>query len=97
MSEPAYSPRLRTALVLTGTGTSGAYHAGVLKALGEAGVQTIIHYPIPPHLQQAYADLGCSRGRFPIAEQLAGEVLSIPVGPHMTEEQVEAVIAAIRA
>lgn len=39
MSEPAYSPRLRTALVLTGTGTSGAYHAGVLKALGEAGVK----------------------------------------------------------
>ena len=39
MSEPAYSPRLRTALVLTGTGTAGAYHAGVLKALGEAGVK----------------------------------------------------------
>ena len=42
MSEPAYSPRLRTALVLTGTGTSGAYHAGVLKALGEAGVKVDI-------------------------------------------------------
>ncbi|MEX2271323.1 MAG: patatin-like phospholipase family protein [Vicinamibacterales bacterium] len=39
MSEPGYSPRLRTALVLTGAGTSGAYHAGVLKALGEAGVK----------------------------------------------------------
>ena len=39
MSEPAYSPRLRTALVLSGAGTSGAYHAGVLKALGEAGVK----------------------------------------------------------
>lgn len=42
MSEPAYSPRLRTALVLTGTGTAGAYHAGVLKALGEAGVKVDI-------------------------------------------------------
>ena len=39
MSEPAYAPRLRTALVLSGTGTAGAYHAGVLKALGEAGVK----------------------------------------------------------
>lgn len=42
MSEPAYSPRLRTALVLTGTGTAGAYHAGVLKALAEAGVKVDI-------------------------------------------------------
>ena len=42
MSDPAYSPRLRTALVLSGTGTSGAYHAGVLKALGEAGVKVDI-------------------------------------------------------
>lgn len=42
MSEPAYSPRLRTALVLSGTGTAGAYHAGVLKALGEAGVKVDI-------------------------------------------------------
>lgn len=42
MSAPAYSPRLRTALVLSGTGTAGAYHAGVLKALGEAGVKVDI-------------------------------------------------------
>lgn len=68
-----------------------------LKArLDAAGVQTLIHYPIPPHLQKAYADLGHDRGDFPIAEQLAGEVLSLPIGPHMTDAEVAAVIEAVR-
>lgn len=64
--------------------------------LKAAGVETLIHYPIPPHLQAAYADLGYARGAFPIAEALADEVLSLPIGPHMTDEQVERVIAAVR-
>lgn len=69
-----------------------------LKArLDAAGVQTLIHYPIPPHLQRAYTDLGHGPGDFPIAEQLAGEVLSLPIGPQMTEAEVDTVIAAIRA
>jgi dTDP-3-amino-3,4,6-trideoxy-alpha-D-glucose transaminase len=66
-------------------------------ALEAEGVETIIHYPVPPHLQPAYADLGHRRGAFPIAERLADEVLSLPIGPHMAEEEVEAVIKAIRA
>jgi dTDP-4-amino-4,6-dideoxygalactose transaminase len=60
------------------------------------GIETIIHYPVPPHLQAAYADLGLGRGAFPIAERLADGVLSLPVGPHMDDEQVDAVIAAVR-
>jgi dTDP-4-amino-4,6-dideoxygalactose transaminase len=60
------------------------------------GVETIVHYPVPPHLQQAYADLDLPAGSFPIAERLANEVLSLPVGPHMSDEQVEHVIAAVR-
>lgn len=68
----------------------------LMARLTAAGVQTLIHYPIPPHLQQAYADLGHGPGSFPIAEQLAREVLSLPIGPHMTDEQVEAVIAAVK-
>lgn len=64
--------------------------------LDAAGVQTLIHYPIPPHLQKAYADLGYKRGDFPVAEQLAGEVLSLPIGPHMTDAEVDAVIDAVR-
>ena len=54
-------------------------------ALAQAGVQTLIHYPSPPHLQGAYSDLGLGRGSFPVAEQLADEVLSLPIGPHLTE------------
>jgi dTDP-4-amino-4,6-dideoxygalactose transaminase len=60
------------------------------------GVETIVHYPVPPHLQQAYAGLGLPAGTFPIAEGLANEVLSLPVGPHMSEQQVEKVIEAVR-
>lgn len=68
-----------------------------LKArLDAAGVQTLIHYPIPPHLQKAYADLGYKPGDFPIAEQLATEVLSLPIGPHMTDAEIDAVIDAVR-
>ena len=65
-------------------------------ALKAEGVDTIIHYPVPPHLQQAYSDLGHGRGAFPIAERLADEVLSLPIGPHMTDAEVEAVIGAVR-
>ena len=66
-------------------------------SLASAGIQTIIHYPIPPHLQQAYYDLGLPVGSFPIAEQLANEVLSLPIGPQMTDGEVDQVIAAARA
>ncbi len=64
--------------------------------LRAAGVETLIHYPIPPHRQQAYADLGLPAGSFPIAEQLASQVLSLPIGPQMSDAQVELVIAAVR-
>ena len=63
--------------------------------LGEQGVQTLVHYPIPPHRQQAYAELG--RPPLPIAERLAGRVLSLPIGPHLDDAAVEHVIAACRA
>lgn len=52
-------------------------------SLAERGIQTLVHYPIPPHLQEAYRDLGLSAGDLPIAEQLAQEVLSLPIGPHL--------------
>jgi dTDP-4-amino-4,6-dideoxygalactose transaminase len=51
--------------------------------LGERGVGTLIHYPIPPHLQNAYAELGFCEGSFPVAETMAREVLSLPMGPHV--------------
>ena len=58
-------------------------------------VQTLIHYPIPPHLQDAYADLAVSIGSLPIAERLAGRVLSLPMGPHLTLDQAQQVVDAI--
>ena len=60
------------------------------------GIGWMIHYPVPPHLQQAYQPLGYRRGDFPLAEQIADTCLSLPLFPGMTEQQVEQVAAAIR-
>jgi dTDP-4-amino-4,6-dideoxygalactose transaminase len=65
--------------------------------LAELGIETLIHYPIPPHLQPAYAELGYSPGDFPIAEMMHREVLSLPLWPGMSGAQVERVVAAVRA
>ena len=65
--------------------------------LAEAGVQTLIHYPIPPHRQLAYAGQGLAEGSLPIAERLAKTVLSLPIGPHLTMSDAERVAEAVRA
>ena len=59
------------------------------------GVSSLIHYPIPPHLSAAYANYGWNKGEFPIAEKIANEVLSLPIGPHMTEEQIQYIIESV--
>jgi dTDP-3-amino-3,4,6-trideoxy-alpha-D-glucose transaminase len=51
-----------------------------------AGIETLVHYPEPPHRSGAYAHLGLGGDRLPLADQFAGEVLSLPVGPHLTTE-----------
>jgi dTDP-4-amino-4,6-dideoxygalactose transaminase len=60
------------------------------------GVQTGIHYPVPVHLQKAYADPQYQAGHFPNAEKAAAEVLSLPMFPELTGAQIEAVGAAVR-
>lgn len=65
--------------------------------LTAAGIGTQIHYPVPPHLSPAYREAGWKRGDFPLAEQFANEVLSLPIGPHIGVVQVEEVCASIRA
>jgi dTDP-4-amino-4,6-dideoxygalactose transaminase len=54
------------------------------KAMKDDGIDTLIHYPIPPHLQQSYSQLGYRHGAFPIAERMANKVLSLPIGPYFS-------------
>lgn len=64
------------------------------QALQAACIQTLVHYPTPPHLQQAYASSGWAHGSLPLAEQLAGQVLSLPIGPHLSDDHAHEVIRA---
>ena len=59
--------------------------------LREAKIGTMIHYPVPPHLQKAYEELGFKEGAFPISERIHAEILSLPMGPHMNG--MESVVA----
>ncbi|OJU37787.1 MAG: erythromycin biosynthesis sensory transduction protein eryC1 [Alphaproteobacteria bacterium 65-37] len=70
--------------------------ADLVKALEKRGIGSLIHYPIPPHLQQAYAELGLPKGSYPLAEELAEAVLSLPMGPHMPLDAVDEVANVIR-
>jgi dTDP-4-amino-4,6-dideoxygalactose transaminase len=64
--------------------------------LNNAGIGTLIHYPIPPHLAGAYTALGYQAGDFPITEELASTVLSLPMGPHLSDAEQERVIEALQ-
>jgi len=85
-------------------GAQHVYHLFVIRtaqrdklkeALAKAGVETMIHYPIPPHLQPAYAEYGFRKGAFPLTERIADTVLSLPLWPGMRDEQVVRVCDAI--
>ena len=65
------------------------------RALQDQGIATLIHYPVPPHKQQAYA--GFATDRFELAEQLSKEVLSLPIGPHLSLDSVEQVAKVLQA
>lgn len=65
------------------------------RRLTEAGVGTLIHYPIPPHMQAAYADLGIAPDALPIARLLADEVISVPIGPQLDASEVVQICDAI--
>lgn len=67
------------------------------KYLSSQGIGTLIHYPIPPHLQNAYVDLGYVKGDLPIAEEIADTCLSLPIWPGMTVKEVEEVGEAIKS
>lgn len=65
-----------------------ARRADLQTYLEQEGVQTMIHYPVPIHMQEAYRDLGYGHGSFPIAEKCADEVLSLPIFPQLRDEEV---------
>lgn len=67
------------------------------EALAAQGIGTVVHYPVAPHLQPAYAALGYRLGDLPLAEALQNDVLSLPMGPHLSDAQVLTVAAAVRA
>jgi dTDP-4-amino-4,6-dideoxygalactose transaminase len=69
----------------------------VVKALADAGIGTLIHYPTPPYRSPAYASLRIPAGTFPIADRLADEVLSLPMGPHLAEEDALRVTSELRS
>lgn len=68
----------------------------ICEAMKAKGVGVLIHYPIPLHLQEAYADLGHKRGDFPVSETIAKEILSLPMFPHMKKDQVEYVCTTLK-
>ena len=105
----AYAKDLRNPLIrlpeLAGH-TTGVWHQYVIRCeerarlidyLEERGIGTIIHYPIPPHLSEAYQSLGYRKGDFPITEHLADTILSLPIYNGMTREEQDYVIQAINA
>jgi dTDP-4-amino-4,6-dideoxygalactose transaminase len=69
----------------------------VLASLLERGIGAGTHYPFPLHLTPAYRRLGYQRGDFPVAEQAASEILSLPLYPHITPVQQSQVASAVRA
>ena len=80
--------------------SKGVYHLYVVRVrnrdrvqaqLAEAGIGTGIHYPVPVHLQRAYASLGYQKGDLPVTEKLAAEILSLPMFPHLAADDQERV------
>ncbi len=69
----------------------------LMKYLGDRQISTMIHYPVPIHLQPAYKDLGYKRGDFPVTEAAAGEILSLPVCPQLKDEEIRYVAKNIAA
>ena len=103
-----YGSLLQGAAVLTPVEKDYArhvYHLYVIRSqrrdalrqyLRDNGVGTAIHYPVPVHVQPGYADLGNGRGSFPVSERLAGEILSLPMFPELTDAETQHTAAMIR-
>ena len=87
-------------------GTEPVWHLYVVRSphrdrlrehLAVCGVETLVHYPVPPHRQRAFAGTGLAEAHLPMADRLAREVLSLPMGPTLSREEQDAVIEAVRS
>ena len=92
-------------LPVTAVEATHVYHQFVVRTakrnelqqyLTKAGIGTLIHYPVPPHLQKAYQHLGYTKGAFPVAEDIADTCLSLPIWPGLSEAQVDFIVRTIR-
>ncbi len=88
------------------SGATSVFHLYVIRTLrrdalqqflAEKGIGTLIHYPLPPHLQQAYKDLNYTTGDFPIAEEIANTCLSLPVYPGLSDDEINYISQTIKA
>lgn len=86
------------------TGMEPVWHIFVIRTqqrnqlqeyLQSNGIGTLIHYPVPPHLQPAYQELGLTAGKFPISERIHNEVLSLPMGPHLSNSELQKITSVI--
>ncbi len=68
----------------------------LMTALGDKGIATGIHYPVPLHLTGAYRHLGCKEGSFPVSERIARELVSLPMFPELNQAQIEYVVEGIK-
>ncbi len=92
-----FAVRLPAARLPARQGQAGVPHRDkVVEAMNAKGVSVLIHYPIPLHLQGAYSELGYKKGSFPVAEAVADEIMSLPMFPHMSKEQIEMVVEALK-
>ena len=73
------------------------YRDALQRHLRHNGVETLIHYPVPPYAQPAYSGLGLEKSNFPISSSIAESALSLPIGPHLSVADAERVVTAVRA
>ncbi|MEK6299789.1 MAG: DegT/DnrJ/EryC1/StrS family aminotransferase [Acidobacteriota bacterium] len=104
-----YLEGLKTADVMLPAVADGAdpvWHLFVIRSkrrdelqryLKSVGVSTLVHYPVPPHLQKAYLEMGFGEGSLPVSETIHREALSLPMGPHLSDEDVICVIEAVQS
>ena len=94
------------ALPQNSTGTSNVWHIFPVRSkrrdelidhLTRNNIQTVIHYPIPPHLQKCYSSLGFGRGTFQISEDIHSQVLSLPLYPSLGEEKILDIVEALKS